>query len=359
MSFQERREIQSFIELPQIATLATTHSPLFKALNYKISNKTKPLGSLGRLEDLAFQIGLIQGTLSPVLINPHVLVFAGDHGLAQEGVSAYPPEVTWQMVLNFLQGGAAISVFAREAGLTLRVVDAGVNHSLPDHPSLIKAKINSGTRNALYEPAMTLDECKQALVTGSNIIDTIAANGCNLVCIGEMGIGNTSSASLITAALLDLPLLRCVGRGTGLDDAQLKHKVDVLERVMQRHTIESPLELLAAFGGYEIVMMVGAILQAAAKRMVILIDGFISTSALAAAAAFVPAVKNYCIASHRSPEQAHELLLDWLKLAPLLDLGMRLGEGTGAALSYPLVRSAVAFLNDMASFESADIAKAC
>ncbi len=331
---------------------------LREVLEQKISNKTKPLGALGRLEDLALQIGIIQDSPSPKLDNPQVIVFAGDHGLAREGVSAYPQEVTWQMVLNFLNGGAAISVFAREAGLTLRIVDAGVNYDLPHHPQLVRAKIRGGTRSILSEPAMTVDECRAALEAGRAVIDTIDSEGCNVVCLGEMGIGNTSSASLITASLLGVPIDSCVGRGTGLNDLQLKNKVRVLEQAFALYSIQDPLEMLATFGGFEIVMLTGAILQAASKRMVIVIDGFVASAALGAAAAFEPSVVGYCIASHQSHERAHGLLLEWLELTPLLDLGMRLGEGTGAALAYPLVRSAVAFLNDMASFESAQVANA-
>jgi nicotinate-nucleotide--dimethylbenzimidazole phosphoribosyltransferase len=332
---------------------------LIELLNQAVANKTKPLGALGRLEDLAIQIGLIQQTLTPTLGNPYVLVFAGDHGIAAEGVSAYPSEVTWQMVTNFLNGGAAISVFARESQLTLRVIDAGVRHDFPDHANLIKAKINFGTRNMLHEPAMTLNECVKAIESGATIIESISTQGCNVVCLGEMGIGNTSSASLLTASLLKLPLHKCVGRGTGLNDSQMKQKVHILEQVIQKYELHSPIELLATFGGYEIAMMVGALVKAAELHMVILIDGFISTAALAVATALTPHVADYCIAGHRSQEQAHGALLEWLHLLPLLNLGMRLGEGTGAALAYPLVRAAVAFLNDMASFKSANVATAC
>jgi nicotinate-nucleotide--dimethylbenzimidazole phosphoribosyltransferase len=371
-TYRTQRAFSPLIDLPFVAPLfnsglsSSSHSDsvqanypiIWEVLNRKISDKTKPLGALGRLEDIALQIGLIQDTSSPELRHPHALVFAGDHGLAREGVSAYPQAVTWQMVLNFLNGGAAISVFAREAGLTLRIVDAGVNYELPEHPDLIRSKINWGTKSILHEPAMTHDECRAALSAGRAIIDTIDSKGCNVVCLGEMGIGNTSSASLITASLLGVPIHSCVGRGTGLNDAQLKNKVRVLEQIFARYSVDDPLEMLAIFGGFEIVMMTGAILQAASRRMVIVIDGFVASAALGAAAALEPSVVGYCIASHKSHERAHGLLLEWLELTPLLDLGMRLGEGTGAALSYPLVRSAVAFLNDMASFESAQVATA-
>lgn len=345
----------------EIGTSVSGHASqgeFIEALNRKIAGKTKPIGALGRVEELAFQIGLIQQTLTPRLLHPHVLVFAGDHGLTAEGISAYPREVTWQMVLNFLAGGAAISVFAREADLVLRIIDAGVDHDFPDHPQLIKAKIQRGTRNSLYESAMTSDECREALVAGARIVSECASEGCNVICLGEMGIGNTSAAALITSWITGTPVRECTGRGTGIDDQLLRNKERVLQQVMDRHTPVTPLEMLAMFGGFEIAMLTGAVLSAASRRMVIIVDGFITTAAVAVAAILEPAVWGYCIASHRSQERAHGLLLDWLDLKPLLDLDMRLGEGTGAALAYPLVRSAVAFLNDMASFDSAQVSTA-
>lgn len=354
-----REEIKSLLgdgyEVRSIGASQGRTAELANALNRKIAAKTKPLGALGRLEDLALQIGLIQNSLSPGLSNPHVLVFAGDHGLAAEGVSAYPQEVTWQMVLNFLNGGAAISVFARQADLSLRVIDAAVNYDFPDHPDLIKAKIMRGTRNALYEPAMTADQCRQAVLAGARIVDECSEAGCNVICLGEMGIGNTSAASLITSWVTGAPVRDCVGRGTGIDDVLLRNKMSVLEQVWARYAPSSPLEVLATFGGCEMAMLTGAVITAASRQMVIIVDGFITTAAVAVAAMLAPECPGYCIASHRSHERAHGLLLDWLNLKPLLELGMRLGEGTGAALAYPLVRSAVAFLNEMASFDSAEV----
>jgi nicotinate-nucleotide--dimethylbenzimidazole phosphoribosyltransferase len=353
-------EINSFLEETSVIR-SIGHASLFEfseALRQKIAGKTKPIGSLGRIEEIAYQIGLIQNRLSPELSNPYVLVFAGDHGLAAEGVSAYPQDVTWQMVFNFLNGGAAISVFAREANLSLRVIDAGVNYDFPDHPNLINAKIMYGTRNVLHEPAMTIDQCRQALLSGSRIVSQCAETGCNIICLGEMGIGNTSAAALITSWVTGVPVAECVGKGTGVEDCVLRKKICVLEQASVRHVPSNPFEMLAAFGGAEIAMLVGTVLAAAAKQMIVIVDGFITTAAVAIAATLEPECLGYCIASHRSNERAHGLLLDWLELKPLLDLDMRLGEGTGAALAYPLIRSAVAFLNEMASFDSADVSTA-
>lgn len=325
-------------------------------LQRKIDSKTKPQGSLGRLERLALQIGCIQNTLSPALSTPVMLVFAGDHGISSEGVSPFPQAVTAQMVLNFLAGGAAINVFARQSGFGLKVVDAGVNADLPAHPDLIPARIDKGTRNFLVEPAMSREQCQAAIQRGAALAQEIAASGSNVIGFGEMGIGNTSSAALLMHFLSDAPLAECVGRGTGLDDAGLQHKRSVLTMAAARHAgLSDPLEVLAAVGGFEIAMMVGAMLGAAEKGMILLIDGFIVTAALLVASKVAPSILEYCVFSHRSRETGHARLLDYLQAEPLLDLDLRLGEGTGAALSYPLVAASVAFLNEMASFESAGV----
>jgi nicotinate-nucleotide--dimethylbenzimidazole phosphoribosyltransferase len=326
-------------------------------LRRRIDTKTKPPGSLGRLEDLALRLGLVQATAEPVLRAPTVVVFAGDHGLAAEGVSPYPAEVTRQMVLNFLAGGAAINAFARQHGLALQVVDAGVAGELPEHPDLLARNVRRGTRNALHEPALTLDEATLCLERGAGVVRALAAAGTNIVLFGEMGIGNSSAAALLCAAVLGLPLAECVGRGAGHDEAGLARKRSVLERVWARHAsdIGSPLGALAAFGGCEIAMTTGAMLEAAARRMVILADGFIVTSALAVAAAVDRAVLDYCIFAHGSAERGHAAALAALGARPLLDLGLRLGEGTGAALAWPLLVSASTFLRDMATFESAGV----
>lgn len=325
-------------------------------LQHKIDFKTKPPGSLGRLEEIALQAGLVQNTLSPALNKPAMLVFAADHGLTAEGISPFPKEVTYQMVYNFLQGGAAINVFCRQHNIDIRVVDAGVDHDFPEHPNLIPAKIGRGTRNSLHEPAMTTDECRQALEQGMQLAASLATGGTNIMGFGEMGIGNTSSAALIMHLLTRIPLADCVGRGTGLDDAGLQQKINVLSKVAQRHARASaPDEILCAVGGYEIAMMAGAMAEAAERGMLLLIDGFIATSALLIAKHRHAGMLKNCIFTHLSDEKGHQHLLNYLGAKPLLQLGMRLGEGTGAAVAFPLVQSAINFLNEMASFEDAGV----
>ncbi|MDI1363139.1 nicotinate-nucleotide--dimethylbenzimidazole phosphoribosyltransferase [Methylotenera sp.] len=333
-------------------------------LEHKINHKTKPLGALGMLEAVALQIGLIQQTLTPRLSHANMLVFAGDHGIVEAGVSPYPQAVTAQMVLNFLQGGAAINVFTKQNNMHLSVVDSGVNyefsHSLDlTHAGLIHAKVAMGTRSFLSEPAMTLAQCEQALARGAGIVDAQVAEGCNVFGFGEMGIGNTSSASCLMSVLCDLPIEQCVGRGTGLDDAGLAHKTNILAQAIAYHHLSSSdaMQVLATFGGFEIAMMVGAMLQAAAKQCTLLIDGFITTAALLVAAKLQPEILHYCVFTHCSDESGHKKMLDYLQVKPLLNIDLRLGEGTGAALAYPLVLASVNFLNEMASFESASVSQ--
>ena len=333
---------------------------LAPALQQKIDRKTKPLGALGRLEALALQIGLVQQTLSPELRQPHIVVFAGDHGAARAGVSAYPQDVTWQMVENFLAGGAAINVFSRQMGLGLTVIDAGVNHDFGKRSGLIDAKIALGTANYLEQAAMSVEQRDAALQRGREIAHALAGNGCNCMCLGEMGIGNTASASLLTNCLIGAEqgadLYTVTGRGTGLDDAGLAHKRALLAQALQRAGWPSdPLTVLAEYGGFEIAMMVGAMLGAAEKRMLVLIDGFIVSAALLVAHAINPAVLPYCVFAHRSQEPGHRVQMAYLGVEPLMELDLRLGEGTGAALAFPLVQAATNFLNEMASFESAGV----
>ncbi|GAA3968493.1 nicotinate-nucleotide--dimethylbenzimidazole phosphoribosyltransferase [Hymenobacter antarcticus] len=344
-------------------TIPTPRPPdeaLAGAIQAKIDAKTKPLGALGQLETLARQVALIQQTLTPTLRQPHVLVFAADHGIAAEGVSAYPADVTHQMVRNFAAGGAAINVFCRLYGLTLRVVDAGVRGSFADVPTVIDQKIAEGTRNFRHAPAMTAAECRQALAFGAALVDEIHRTGCNVVGFGEMGIGNTSSAAVLLHLLGGVPLARCVGRGTGLDEAGLARKQAVLAAAVAAHpTVDGTdaLAVLATFGGFEIAQLCGALLRAAELGMVLLIDGFIGSAAALVAWRLVPAVLPYCIFSHESAEGGHPHLLRVLGVQPLLRLDLRLGEGTGCALAYPLVQAAVAFFTEMASFESAGVSQ--
>lgn len=329
---------------------------LAPALQQKMDQKTKPRGALGRLEQLALQIGLVQGSLTPRLDRPVVMVFAGDHGVAAEGVSSFPQAVTQQMVLNFLAGGAGINVFARLYDMEVRVIDAGVNHAFAARADLIDAKVAMGTRNFAREPAMTMTQCEQALLQGAELAAREVAAGSNVLAFGEMGIANTSAAAALMAALCRLPAEVCVGRGTGLNDAGLRHKLEVIRRALALHRqADTPLAALAAFGGFEMAMMAGAMLQAGQSRTLLLIDGFIATAVLLVASRLYPALLDYCVFAHRSDESGHALLLQQLGAQPLLDLGMRLGEGTGAALAYPLLRAAVGFLNDMASFASANV----
>ena len=351
-------------EFPRFV-LAPLDRALTKELQRKIDQKTKPLGALGRLETLALQLGLIQRSLSPQVVNPHVLVCAGDHGAAKAGVSAFPQEVTWQMVENFLAGGAAINVLAKQAGMTLVVADAGVAHEFGPREGLANLKVGAGgTANYLDGAAMSDAECATAMANGTQLAREFAAAGCNVLGFGEMGIGNTASASLITHCITGLPLADCVGRGTGLDDAGLARKRVLLAQALaawaerpatRASSGEDALRVLARFGGFEIAMLAGAMLAAAEARMTLLIDGFIVTSALLVAAQVSPAILDYCVYAHCSHEAGHRLQLDRLKGEPLLDLGLRLGEGTGAALALPLLKAACALMNEMASFASAGV----
>lgn len=339
--------------------IAALADDLRQAIQNKIDQKTKPPGSLGQLERLALQIGLIQNTTAPKLSKPCIMVFAADHGIAESGVSAYPAAVTAQMVHNFLAGGAAINVFARQHGLDLLVVDAGVNADLPTHTGLIQAKIGKGTANCLSGTAMTEDQCYKAIHQGAELVLAQQQSGCNCIGFGEMGIGNTSSAALLMHKLTGLPLSACIGRGTGLNDDQLRRKTETLAQAAQKHNTGSDAFLsLQALGGFEIAMMAGAFIQAAACRMVILADGFIACSALLVASRWYPAILDYCVFSHVSDEHGHTSLLAFLQARPLLNLSLRLGEGSGAALAYPLLQSAVSFLNEMASFEEAGVDQA-
>lgn len=322
-----------------------------------VDRKTKPLGSLGRLEDVAIQIGQIQHTTHPVLTNPTILVFAADHGIALEGVSAYPQEVTWQMVSNFLNGGAAINVFCKQHAITLKVIDAGVNYDFDENtPGLIQNKAGKSTHNFLKQAAMSSQQVAFCLETSAALVDDLNQNGCTIVGFGEMGIANTSSASVLMSLLCNVPLDACIGRGTGLDDKGLQHKRSILSAAIEKQgKPDNVYDILSTYGGFEIAQMAGAMLRAAELRMVVMIDGFIASVALLTAQAINPAVKDYCIICHQSAEHAHASLLNYLNAAPLINLGMRLGEGSGVAVAFPLIQSAVNFLNEMASFESAGV----
>ncbi len=339
------------MHLPHI--VPTADAALSQALLDAINNKTKPLGSLGRLESLAAQLGLIQRTTRVRIADPAILVFAGDHGVVAEGVSAYPQDVTWQMVENFLANGAAINVFARQNGCALHVVDAGVNHVFGERPGLLDRKVAPGTRNFAVEAAMTRAQLETALEQGMALVRDLPGT---VVGFGEMGIGNTTAAAAIMHKLTGLPLSQCVGAGTGLSAEGIQRKQQVIEAAVARHTdVTDPLDVLATFGGFEIAMMAGAMLKAAELRKVLLIDGFIVTSALLVAARLQPAILDYCVFAHCSNENGHRLMLEALGAEPLLQLGLRLGEGTGSALALPLLHAAANFLNEMATFASAQV----
>lgn len=339
--------------IPVIADL--DNPDLARRLQHALDNKTKPQGSLGRLEALAARLGSILGSTTPELRAPQMVVFAGDHGLAAQGVSAYPSDVTWQMVENFLAGGAAVSVLARQHGIALTVVDCGVKHDFAPRPGLLLRKIAAGTADASIAPAMTPEQRDAALENGKALLADLPGNA---LLLGEMGIGNTSSASLLLARLAQLDIAECTGAGTGLDDAGIARKTGILRTVLAGHqAARQPLDVLAAFGGFEIATMVGAILQAAAQNRVIVVDGFIVSAAVLVASRLAPQVLQRCVFAHRSGERGHALMLDALKGEPLLDLQLRLGEGSGAALAWPLMQSACAVLRDMASFESAGVSR--
>lgn len=332
-------------------------------LQHAINNKTKPPGALGKLEDTALQCGLIQQTLSPSIRQPHILVFAADHGIAATGlVNPYPQEVTAQMVQNFLSGGAAINVLCRTNNISLKVVNAGVKESFPfTDPAhlLINIPIDQGTKNYLEEPAMTPEQCTHALETGATLVEGLFSTGCNTIGLGEMGIGNSSSAALMMHALTGISLSECTGRGTGANDDFLEQKRKTLELVAEKHRLNTlknhPLKVLEYTGGFELAMMTGAYCKAAELGMILLVDGFIATTAWLIAYRMYPSIKHYSIFTHCSAEKGHAQLLNEVGGIPLLHLDMRLGEGTGAAMAMPIIRASVDILNDMASFSSAGV----
>ena len=325
------------------------------ALRQKIDSRTKPMGSLGKLEEIAFKIGRIQQTVTPELHNPAILAFAADHGTADDGVSPCPQEISYKMVMNFVHGGAGINVFARQHGINLKIIDAGVDFDFPEESGVINAKLGRGTHNMLHQPAMSIETCRRAIEKGAEFVRQEFEKGCNLIGFGEMGIGNTSPASLLLHKFAAIPLEECVGRGAGHDDAGVRYKCDVLQRVAEKYNPVTPLEILATFGGFEIAMMCGAVLEAKRLNMIIVADGFIASSAFLTAYEMQPDILENTLFSHSSDEKGHILMLRYLKGDPILHLNLRLGEGTGVALAYPLLQSAVIFLNEMAGFEEAGV----
>jgi nicotinate-nucleotide--dimethylbenzimidazole phosphoribosyltransferase len=334
----------------------SSDSVISKTLQQKIDNKTKPTGSLGVLESLAKQIGTVFQTLEPKIIKPNIVVFAADHGIANHGVSAYPQDVTRQMVTNFLEGGAAINVFCRQNSIALTIVDAGVNYDFPINAKLVSSKIGKGTQSFLHGPAMSETELDLCFAKGAAIVNSIFETGSNCIGFGEMGIGNTSTASVLMSILLELPIEDCVGKGTGVVDEKLIQKQNILKKAIENYNGSNDLQSkLAYFGGFEIMQMAAGMLQAKQNNMLILVDGFICTVAFLIAYKMNPAVKENAIFCHSSAEQGHQKILDYLNVRALLQLDLRLGEGTGCAVVLPIIQSAVCFLNEMASFESAGI----
>jgi nicotinate-nucleotide--dimethylbenzimidazole phosphoribosyltransferase len=328
-----------------------TDVALVEALRARIAALAKPPGALGQLEALAIRIGAIQGRLGPRIERVRAYVFAGDHGLNAEGVSAYPSAVTAAMVATFLAGRASVNALAGACGVEVMVVDAGVDADLAPHPRMIDAKIRRGTRNAALEPAMTAAEVDQALTRGAGLAEAAADEGIDALIPGEMGIGNTASAALIMHRLAPAPLEACIGAGAGHDAAGLDRKTRAIGRAAARSDAATPGQVLAEFGGLEIVMMAGFILGAAARRRVVIIDGFISTAAALAAIRLEPAAQDYCVFAHASAERGHVALLEALGARPLLRLDMRLGEGTGAVLAAPMLRAAARLLSEVATLE--------
>lgn len=326
-------------------------------VQHKIDLKTKPLGALGQLETLALQMSRILGQGPLHIRQPTMLVFAGDHGIAAAGVSIAPSDVTRQMVQNFANGGAAINVFCRQMGLKLEVIDCGILTPTTDIKGVVNQRLGQGTGAIHLEAAMDMATLDRGFSFARELVERHYQAGCNLLALGEMGIGNTSSASAMMAALLQLDASECVGRGTGIDSDTLARKYRLIEQALSLHNahLTSPKAILATLGGFEIVQMTGAILAAAERNMLVVIDGFIATAAALTAVSIAPNARDYLIFAHESQEQGHKRMLAHLQAEPLLSLGLRLGEGTGAALALPLIQAAANFYNEMASFADAGI----
>jgi nicotinate-nucleotide--dimethylbenzimidazole phosphoribosyltransferase len=340
-----------------ISQIGGLDAPASEAAQQRQQNLTKPVGALGRLEELSIQLAGITGVLRPPLRPCRVIVCAGDHGVTEEGVSAYPADVTAQMVQNFLAGGAAINVLARQFHVDVTIVDVGVKRELPDHPQLVKAKIRPGTANFLHEPAMTRAEAVAAIEVGIGVAQAAIADGARVLVTGDMGIGNTTVSAAIAAALTGQPAVEVTGLGTGIGRDGWRHKVEVVQRAIEVQLPDSqdPLDVLSKVGGLEIGAITGIVLAAAAAHIPVIIDGVISTAGAAIATELSPATRAFIIAGHQSLEPGHRVLLDYLDLRPLMSLDLRLGEGTGALLALPLLDAAVATLNEMATFADAKV----
>ena len=350
------------------------------AIQDKIDNLNKPKGSLGVLEELAMQVCLIQQTLTPSLAHPCHLLLGGDHGIEREGVSVSPREVTWQQMINFTRGGGGVNMFCRQHGFKLRIVDVGVDHDFQIDNGKLKIenyKIARGTRNFLYEPAMTEEEFDKAIEVGAALVDDCITEGCQVLCIGEMGIGNTSPSSIWMSLLCDIPLDECIGAGAGLDSPGIRHKREVLHKAIDHSPLtidhsaaQMPVYanngqcsmvnvqfILRYFGGFEMIAAIGAMLRAAEQHLIILVDGFIMTACALAACRLYPAAQSYMVFGHCGDESGHRRMLDAMGAKPLLSLGMRLGEGTGALCAFPILDSAVRMINEMNNFDNGNITK--
>ena len=329
---------------------------LKEAIQQKIDNLNKPKGSLGRLEELAMQVCFIQQTLTPSLAHPCHLLLGGDHGIEREGVSVSPREVTWQQMLNFTRGGGGVNMFCRQHGFHLRIVDVGVDYDFTDVEGILNRKIARGTKNFLYEPAMSETEFNQTIQVGSDLVDDCVAEGCRILSIGEMGIGNTSPSSIWMHLLGNIPLEACIGAGAGLDAPGIRHKYEVLTKALH-HAPSTVNQILSYYGGFEMIAAIGAMLRGAERHLIVLIDGFIMTACAIAAIRLYPAAQDYMVFTHCGDESGHRRMLDIVGAKPLLSLGLRLGEGTGALCAFPIIDSAVRMVNEMNNFESAKITK--
>ena len=338
--------------------IQSPNKSLRPSIQKKIDNLNKPKGSLGRLESLAMQVCLIQQTLSPSLSHPCHLLLGGDHGIEREGVSVSPREVTWQQMINFTKGGGGVNMFCRQHGFDLKIVDVGVDYDLSDYPQILNYKIARGTRDFLHEPAMTAEEFEKAISIGCKLVDECYQQGCHILCIGEMGIGNTSPSSIWMHLFTGIPLVDCIGAGAGLNDEGIRHKYEILKKAVDNYQLSShDISPIPYFGGFEMVTAIGAMLRAAEQHLIILIDGFIMTACALAAIQLYPAVKDYMIFTHCGDESGHQRMLEALEAEPLLHLGLRLGEGTGALCAFPIIDSAVRMINEMNNFDNANITR--
>ena len=331
------------------------------AIQQKIDNLNKPKGSLGRLEELAMQVCLIQQTLEPSTAHPCHLLLGGDHGIEREGVSVSPREVTWQQMINFTRGGGGVNMFCRQHDFKLRIVDVGVDYDLSNVSGIINRKIARGTKNFLYEPAMSEEDFDRAIAVGVDLVDACIGEGCRVLSIGEMGIANTSPSSIWMHLFGNIPLEKCIGAGAGLDTPGIRHKYEVLSQAVEHYhhwsENQSQVAPLRYFGGFEMVAAIGAMLRAAEQHLIILVDGFIMTACAIAAVQLYPAAQDYMVFTHCGDESGHKRMLDIVDAKPLLHLGLRLGEGTGALCAFPIVDSAVRMMNEMNNFDNAKITK--